>query len=90
MGVDWSPEMVALAMWRNRRYVRAGTVSVRAGSATAIPAGDGAFGVTWSAYSCHHWDDLGVAGFQQAAAEEHRVGRRERIVVVWSRRDDGS
>lgn len=60
-GIDPSPEMLALATWRNRDAVRVGRAVLRHGTATAIPAHDSAFDVVWAVNSAHHWDDPDAA-----------------------------
>lgn len=67
-GVDLSPAMVAAAIHRNRRAVKAGHVEVRQGDVAALPFADRMFDKVLSIHTLYFWTDP-----EQAVAEIGRV-----------------
>ena len=56
-GVDRSMTMVKQAAMRNRLEIKSGHVSLRLGTATEIPFGNGVFNKVYAVNSFHEWDN---------------------------------
>lgn len=67
-GLDYSPEMVKQANWRNAAAVRAGRVEIRQGNAMELPYPDASFDHVTAIETFYFWPDP-----KQGLAEAHRV-----------------
>ena len=63
-GVDLSPDAVALATAKNRKYIEDGLVAVSQASVLQLPFADDFFGAATTFQSHYHWPDI-LAAMQE-------------------------
>lgn len=83
VGVDSSPEMVALATWRNRDHIRHGRATIRCAHVTDLPAAEASVDVAWASFSYHHWEEPAVV-----LAEVARVLKPGGLLALTERGDE--
>lgn len=82
-GVDPSPLMVNTARKRNARFIEAGTVDLRVGTASSLPWGDGTFDKAAALHSFQFWSDP-----ERDLAEVARVLRPAGLLLLILRMRD--